>query len=92
MAEVGGSIPSRAYQFRGNRLKWWDAQHAYSAPHGDVFGPAQDPADQRYVEERAYPALSIWPSPTTLRPASQCGALTWDRIRRGQRVMILPVR
>src|SRR5881394_80491 len=22
MAEVGGSIPSRAYQFRGNRLKW----------------------------------------------------------------------
>src|SRR5438874_6857089 len=89
MAEVGGSIPSRAYQFRGNRLKWLTGR-ADSAPHGDVFGPAQDSADQRYIEERAYPALSIWPSPTTLRPASRCGALTWDRIRRGHSVIHCP--
>src|SRR5205814_9854689 len=88
-AEVGGSIPSHANQICGNRLGCFAGTCSTRTRHQATrVRPSTFSADQRYVEERADPALAIWPSPTVLRPASQRWSLTWDRIRPGRRVMI----
>ena len=67
-AEVGGSIPSRAYQICGNRLEWLTGRAARGlGTRRSVFGPAQRFRGPAVFEERADPALAIWSSPTVLR-------------------------